>query len=89
MKITAARPIDIPDLIQFYNDNNQVYTTFFDVNEPIKESRLKKKIRNGNGTSSPMNSYELVTFFVEHQVAKNDNCHFILDEVPIFEQKGK
>ena len=88
MKNTAARPIDVPDLIDFYDANHKEYCTVFDANEVMKECRLKKRLRNGNGPASLIDSYELTKFFIQRQVEQNDNCHFILDEVPIFQQKG-
>ena len=89
LKNIDAQPIDIPDLIEYYNRHHPVFTTFYDTKERKKNLRLKKKRRSGTEPcSSDISSYDLVTFFIEHQISVHENSSFILDEVPIFQQKG-
>ena len=85
MKNVLAKPIDMIDLIAFYDTNNPTFTTYLDSNERNPNCQMKKKERSGpNFASSTLDVYELLTFFIEENMRLNTDSHFIIDEVPIF-----
>ena len=89
MKFTDAHPIDIPNLIDYYDQHHPMFEIFYDTKERKNNRRLKKKPRLGNEPyCSDVDSYDLVKFFIQHSVSQHENSHFILDEVPIFQRKG-
>ena len=80
-----AQPIDVTDLLAYYNSHNSEFSTFLDTNEKRKDLRMKKKSRSTtNSHTSDLNIYELIEFFVRHKVSNYENSHFIVDELPIF-----
>ena len=90
MKFTDAKPVDMPEMIDYYNQYHPTFLTFYDAKERRKNRKLKKKLRIDSAGSSPsdIDSYDIVKFFIQHQVSQKENSHFILDEVPIFQQKS-
>ena len=93
MKNIEAQPIDVLDLLDYYNMNNSTFTTFFDP----KERQMKKRPLSTYSNTLPLptdtapseiNAYDLVEFFIKDKVSRDDNSHFVLDEVPIFQHKG-
>ena len=85
-----AQPIDVTDLLAYYDLHNPEFSTFFDTNEKIKDLRMKKTSRSttGSGTSD-LNIYELIEFFLQHKVENYENSHFVVDEIPIFYKSKK
>ena len=89
MKNIEAQPIDVLDLLDYYNMHHPTFTTFFDP----KEQQMKKKPLSSNthptdSAPSDINTYDLAEFFIQDKVSRDANSHFVLDEVPIFQQKG-
>ena len=84
MKNVQAQPIDMTDLINYYDQHHPEFRIFDDIAASDKDRRIKKKPRfTDDLTTLKINAYELVEFFIENNDA---NSHFILDEVPIFQQ---
>ena len=85
-----AQPIDVTDLLAYYDLYNPEFSTFFDANERIKDLRMKKKSRSATGSgTSDLNIYELIEFFLQHKVENYENSHFVVDEIPIFYKSKK
>ena len=82
-----ATPIDILDMIEYYDTHNPMYQILYDANEAIENRRMKKRERFGyDPMILPIFSYDLVEFFVEDSIRKKPESHFIVDEVPIVEE---
>ena len=91
MKNTDAIPIDITDLIAYYDKHHPTFVTVFDESEPIETLRMKKIYRSKrlSDISKPLSElsvYELIEFFIKNEIEIYENSHFIIDEVPILYQ---
>ena len=87
MSNTKAVAKDVNDLIQYYNDHHPTLTIFEDRTQRQKNLRMKKKSRSSDRESpSEVTIYELAEFFIQDQIRKEPNSHFVLDEVPIIQQ---
>ena len=88
MKNIRAKPVDVTDLIKYFNLNHPDFQIVIDKSIKQKHLRAQKKSRSPNGPPpSEISSYELATFFIQNEVKNNPNSNFVLDEVPIL-QKG-
>ena len=82
-----ATPIDILDMIEYYDTHNPMYQILYDSDDALENRRMKKRERFGyDPMTLPIFSYELVEFFVEDIIRNNPESHFIVDEVPIVEE---
>ena len=70
MKHIQAQPIDMRDLITYYNQYHP----------------SQKNLKFKHAVPSGINAYDMAAFFIEDQVRMHENSHFVLDEVPIFQQ---
>ena len=76
--------INVSDLIAIYDLHHPRFVTWFDPNEKEKDLQMKKKDRHiPDAPASDINVYDLIQFFLEHQMTTSDNSHFIVDEIPI------
>ena len=85
MKHTTVTAIDTIDLLRFYNSYHPTFQTYLDVSErtPNKQMKKKQKVFR-DSTSSFIDVYELLTFFIDENVRRQPEAHFIIDELPIF-----
>ena len=87
MKNILAKPIDVTDLIKYFNQNHPEFEIVLDKNIPKKHLQLQKKSRSPHGPPpSEITTYELTTFFIKNETKKNPKSNFVLDEVPIMQQ---
>ena len=85
LKTTKAIAVDTIDLLDFYNSFHPTFQTYLDVQERNANRQMKKREKSHhNSSSSLINVYELVSFFIEENVRRNSDTHFIIDELPIF-----
>ena len=89
MKNIQAQPIDMIDLIEYYDKYHPKFTIFVDSTESNKDRRMKKKARSTHGTLYEINVYDLMEFFIQDNTRIFENSHFVIDEVPIFQDKNR
>ena len=86
MNSIKTTPIDVADLIDYYNAHHPTFKTCF--NDALQQNGpLTVVYKSDNQQYKPkISTYELVYFFIEDQVKKNPASNFILDEVPILQE---
>ena len=84
MSNVCAIPINMQDLITFYNNTHPEFEVFYDEKEPVPNLKMKKKYKR-SPTSQYLwiDVYEIVEHFVKEKVKLNPTANFIFDELPI------
>ena len=86
MEGIQAIPMDVRDLISYYDKYHPEFETYFDKNVRQKNLQMKKKSRSRHGPPpSAITIYDLAEFFIKDQAKKEPKSHFVLDEIPMIQ----
>ena len=84
MKNILAIPIDMQELLTFYNNTHPEFEVFYDEKEPQLNQRMKKKKKTGiTSQFFPVEVYEIVEHFIQEKTKIDPFSNFIVDELPI------
>ena len=87
MKNILAKPVDVTDLIKYFNLNHPEFEIIVDKSIRQKHLRIQKHSRSPYGPPpSDVDTYDLTMFFIQNEVKNNPKSNFVLDEVPIMQQ---
>ena len=83
MKNVAAIPIDMKDLIGFYNNTHPEYEVYYDETEPMFNMRMKKIRKHDRKVQNLIEVYEILEHFIKEKAKLDSSASFIVDELPI------